>query len=908
MKPLKLELAGWGPYAKVETVDFMKIQDGSLFLVTGATGAGKTTIFDGITYALYGEVSGSIRLKDSLRSDFSEDDQDTYVTLLFLHKGKTYEVHRTPRYERKKKRGEGTVIQPEEAAFHDLSQGRIVTGATKVNQAIKEVLGIDYQQFKQLSMIAQGEFLRLLVADGNERTEVLRNIFNTHVYEELQKKASEQARQLGNAMKDIVARIGEVCQSLQGKEEIFEEALQGQQYETLLLLLNQRIKEEEKKEKEIKQALEAGREQREILLKQKELYEQQKKRKEELEQLKKEREYVKSCLQQAGERKENLIKQKEEIDKQKEEIQKRKIVYEALSEREDLQKQKEKVGKVIEHWEQQVLALKSNCDKRSEEIRCLQENVIKNAGVVEREKELNHRQKELERQKQQFMQLLQINEEKQQLKQRLSILSKQYQEAEKLAKESQNRYEEEETRYRHNILGIEAKMLEEGMECPLCGSKTHPKKATIADKPLSEEERKKLKKVAEEKKDEAQKIFGEGSQIQGNYVAKKEEFEKRLKEWNDGDNPKSNMAGAVLKEKQQQLDEEKTRWQQEMEAYLHMQMELEQKKVLAEKEEEQLEKIRQSHQMASKEYERVAGMEEQLQKKLVGFTGTKEEVEQWLQRTKDNVSQYEIAWNTTIEEVEKYQILLSSKQSLIADRERELLPVKEEEGNLIEEQLFHLMESNKRLEEQNKELSISLYTNRSAYDSIKEKMQTYTTLAQQYGIVGRLEQLFNGKNSDRLKLEQYVLSTYFDDILQSANIRFKQMSNERYELRRVERVADARVKNSLDIEVLDRYTGRRRSVKTLSGGEAFKAALSLALGLSDMIQNFAGGIEVDVLFVDEGFGSLDGESLNQAINCLLELTNQQRMIGIISHVPELKERIERQIEIVKGKEGSRILV
>ena len=387
-----------------------------------------------------------------------------------------------------------------------------------------------------------------------------------------------------------------------------------------------------------------------------------------------------------------------------------------------------------------------------------------------------------------------------------------------------------------------------------------------------------------------------------------EEAERILKEWNNGDNPKSNMAGAVLKEKQQQLDEEKTRWQQEMEAYLHMQMELEQKKVLAEKEEEQLEKIRQSHQMASKEYERVAGMEEQLQKKLVGFTGTKEEVEQWLQRTKDSVSQYEIAWNTTIEEVEKYQILLSSKQSLIADRERELLPVKEEEGNLIEEQLFHLMESNKRLEEQNKELSISLYTNRSAYDSIKEKMQTYTTLAQQYGIVGRLEQLFNGKNSDRLKLEQYVLSTYFDDILQSANIRFKQMSNERYELRRVERVADARVKNSLDIEVLDRYTGRRRSVKTLSGGEAFKAALSLALGLSDMIQNFAGGIEVDVLFVDEGFGSLDGESLNQAINCLLELTNQQRMIGIISHVPELKERIERQIEIVKGKEGSRILV
>jgi exonuclease SbcC len=220
-------------------------------------------------------------------------------------------------------------------------------------------------------------------------------------------------------------------------------------------------------------------------------------------------------------------------------------------------------------------------------------------------------------------------------------------------------------------------------------------------------------------------------------------------------------------------------------------------------------------------------------------------------------------------------------------------------------ELKEQMEKNRDIHQKEKEHVISRRIgNKRALDSIQSKIAEKSKLDEEYGVVKDLDNVTKGNNGERLIFEHYVLSTYFEDIIKSANQRLSAMTNHRYELQKVSKVADARTKDSLDLEVLDNYTGRRRSVKTLSGGESFKAALSLALGLSDIVQNNAGGIQIDTLFIDEGFGSLDSESLEQALNTLTSLTEHNKMIGIISHVSELKERIDNQIVVEKGNNGS----
>lgn len=907
MRPLYLELSAWGPYAGKEKVSFDKLEEENLFLITGPTGAGKTTIFDGITYALYGEVSGMVRLKDALRSDFATDDQETYVKLVFCHKGKEYEVQRTPRYERKKKRGEGTKLQPEEVSLWIKEEDKVMTGVTKVNQKIEEILSLNYQQFKQISMIAQGEFLKLLVADGNERTQVLRNIFKTHIYEELQKKASEQARKLSGEMKDTISRIEELCGGI--FEETIQVLVKERRYQELLEWLEELLLEEKKQAVRLEKELEEKQKSYQVLWRQWEEEKRRKQLQEEIEILKLQKEQMEMGLQTVLVKQRELLTKTKEIEEKRQIIPRQKELLETLLERETIVAKKEQCFLQVREKEAIVLEYQKKQKEREETLKKAQKALLEGASLATKEKELEAQKKELEEVIQKRTQILQLQSEKKELSEALQEKGKQYKEAEEEAKKARQRYEQEEQFYRHNFLGMEAFSLKEGEPCPLCGSTSHPKKAVLTGEPLSETERMQLKKRAEECEKKATDIFGKGKEVQGNYVAKRDLLAQQVKQWEENYKISFEQIEPFLEEKKQVFQQKQAKWQEEVKEYELLKQGIQQLEKEEKEEKEKLQSAQEEQQQLLSVYEQCNGMEQQLQKKLGDCVRTKEEIQTDLQIMIKEVENFERSCQEIQEKVEKNRIAVSQKEELLKDKQSQLSVVYEEgkmekiNGLLEEEQ-----QKIKQIEKEKQEYSISIYTYETTVKSLKEKYKKYEQLTKKYGVVARLDQLFNGNNTERLKLEQYVLSTYFDMILNAANQRFYKMSNGRYELSRVEKVLDGRGKNSLDMEVLDHYTGRKRSVKTLSGGESFKAALSLALGLSEMIQNFAGGIEVEVLFVDEGFGSLDEESLNQAIQCLLELANGNRLIGIISHVPELKERINKKVEIIKKQNGSHILM
>lgn len=911
MKPITLKLSAWGPYAGEEYIDFTKLQEQGLFLISGATGAGKTTIFDAITYALYGEVSGSIRLKDSLRSDFSKDGQDTYVHFLFSHNEKQYEIRRSPKYERLRKRGEGTTTQPEEAIFYELESEKTISGVTKVNEAIKNCLGMDYQQFKQLSMIAQGEFLKLLISDGQERTEILRNIFHTHIYEELQKKAGEQGRLLANRMKELNARMEELCGTVVQAEEDenFKSLIEKRQYQKVITLLEERVKEKEERLSEIKNAMEMLEKEKDALGKQIEVWKEQRRLKSDLLQREQKIKEMEKSLSFHKKEYDQLDSQKDEIKALQEEVQRKTNLYRQILELEKVIERKQKEHSNCKTIEEKHRHLQEKIQQIRSRIEEYQIQLEKKLAIENKEESFQHRKKELEQKKGQLLKWETLQKEYIHIKQQLDQMSMQYKSERAEEERAKNRYEEEEQKYLDNLFGMEALKLQEGMECPLCGSVHHPKKAEVVGEPLGEVERKQLKKVAEQKGQKAQETYGKGKEIQGKYVEKGQQIKLQEQEWKALGFDQLEEAKQKLVEEEHKLSEEIKVWQQEMNQYRQLEQKREEEKVQLLNYEKELEKIQVQLKQAEENYHQALGMERQLQEQLEENNQKleqKEELQQWIQISTKRIEQYERQYETVRKKVVEEDREVSTLKGKVEELKLRFVEVKEGEEEQGQLRYAEISEKLRKGSEEKEYLQISIHTERNVEISLQEKIGNYQMLEEQYGIIGRLDQVMNGKNSLHLKLEQYVLSTYFDTILSAANLRFLPMTNGRYELKRVERAMDGRGKNSLDIEVLDHYTGKKRSVKTLSGGEAFKAALSLSLGLSDRIQSYAGGVKVDVLFVDEGFGSLDSESLNQAIASLLQLTDKNRMIGIISHVSELKERIDNQIIVEKGKEGSHI--
>lgn len=878
MRPKKLVVCGWGPYKAKEEVDFSVFEDRGIFLITGATGAGKTTVFDAITYALYGALSGQERDRErtGIRSDFADEDTPTYVELTMEHGGETYYIRRNPEYQRPKKRSGGFTKEKENAVLR-YSDGRILEGVREVNDALKDLLVLDEQQFKRISMIAQGEFARLLMAKPSEKTEIFRDIFGTSVYDrfsqELKGRArtafgrvQEQKNKLQEDVRLLTDGLAESCWSQELKERLSEiVAGENWNYEQLSLCLRDMEREADRESEKGLKIFEQADKNVERLASELAGAEEENRR---IEQ-----------FQKAKTRREQLAAEAPLYQKKQEAYTQAVNAGRAAAVEEKMRQIDQQLGRAASDIER----LRKEQASLTEEAAGLQETV-QNAELLQQLLEQKKRHEETKRELQTIAGQIGGQENK------LKEAQEKYLLQEQADRQARQELEEAEQKQRHNAIGLAAELLEEGKPCPVCGSLHHPAPASTKQQDFSQEKLQQLKAAVEKSGDMLKKLYGEAQALKGRVEdlriqeGRKQEILADLKAQLDAD--RTPLARRYL---ELSSDKAERLLRDDLDRAGHLTGLLQEKENhIAHLSETHEQLTKDSHQ-ARQEFEEAlkqygfAGPEAYLQAKL--DSGQQEKLQQELEKFRSETAGCEELYAHLKESVKNTEPLDLTSQQESLDRARTEKETALRSRRLWERQLAEVQKTGRLT---------------------GEKLELIERESREYGYVKDLENLASGNNAKRLVFEQYVLAGYFEEILRAANLRFQKMTGGRYEMYRAAQVGDGRVKDNLEIQVLDNYTGKLRSVRTLSGGESFKASLSLALGMSDVIQAMSGGIRVDTLFVDEGFGALDEESLDQACDTLMGLVEKKHMIGIISHVPELRERIGQQLVIEKTGSGSRI--
>ena len=925
MKPLKLTMSAFGSYAGKNVIDFTGQQQG-IFLITGDTGAGKTTIFDAITYALYNQTSGGERNGNMMRSQYAQPETETYVELEFLYRGQTYRVRRNPDYKITKTLKNGKIREQKVPHSVELTlpDGTVFTEKKNATDAkIIEILGLTADQFSQIVMIAQGDFLKLLYTKSDERKMIFSKLFRTDIYwkiqENLRRKSMEMDERIqenDRAFEQEKSRIIPLTESeelpldelVERLRERLKDALKEQnlrranveelnkkitKYEEINKLfvslekIRQTGKELEARQaesKERRQQIENARKADKVLVAEQQNLRQQ----QEVEQSAQAIAKMTETLANDQEMFESLKTQLQEVEaKQKREaadIQKKMLAleqsfpsYEALQNARSEEQQAKKV------WEDLGKTSEESFHKKKAGIAALKEQQKRQEQVVEQTK-------------------------------------KNWEQTSLSASESAKHYEHMYEAFLKEQAGILAENLSAGCPCPVCGSTIHPDPAKLSDHAVTElevEQAKKTRAAAEEKRDLAYAAF---------------EAEKTKKQ---------KLAQAVEKEEADFVLAQTIAKQQRKEA--------EQNYVSLQKTAEQIREklVYPSLAEAKKQY---AAMQKAL-----------EAAEQEIAKKRQKVSELAEAMNTLKGQKLAEEENQKTAKKLAVKTEKEYAKLLEKSG-FVSEETYHLAilpeRSRSKLEREEKEyesqclrqqseqkllekqVSGKTYTDTSELNeqlkaekqALKETEKTYMELHTAYEndrsvlqncavylekgkklesedqVIKSLSKTANGRLSGSAKIdfETYIQRQYFKQIIHEANKRLLTMSNHQFILKLKEEANTGRKTNEgLDLSVYSLVTDSERDVKTLSGGESFLAALAMALGLSDIVERSAGAIHPDMMFIDEGFGSLDAQSRQQAIEVLAELAGDSRMVGIISHVTELKEQIDRKLVVNRTDNGSR---
>ena len=1040
MRPVKLIMSAFGSYAGKTEIDFTEIPNG-LFLITGDTGAGKTTVFDAITYALYDRTSGGTRDGNMMRSQYAGEETSTYVEYTFLYQKKEYKIRRNPEYLRLGKRryadGSPRYVKETPKVELTLPDGSIFKGKKReTDQKISEIIGLDADQFTQISMIAQGEFLKLLLAESRERKKIFSRIFQTRFYYRIQEELKKQAVQLYvkleqnlQEMKLEMARVeypsykkdGGVWPEEVQLEKCTEEnelikqwkVIAGQDIpdrERISVILKEIIDQGNRWEKVCKKESSRAQtvlEDKNRLLKEAELlnqlfdsYERVLSRLEEKMPEKAKYEFLTGRIQTGKKAGRVLQEEKRYLEEEKRltelEVQERSLQKELQECRKQLQeltdKQKEagreKTEKETVLTEKKVRiqdailqyqsmnAKKEELDKITKEIK----NYLNQSETILQKKEIlqNNQKEHIEEQIRHYEELDHQEERKEELKEDCERAKK---EADREQKNYENAWAEYEMKY-HKFLneqaGILALNLEDGQPCPVCGSREHPQIAALSDEAptqaeveLAKAERDKKEKIRDIKteafrkclagyqaaqeicltlrkniKDEVEDITGIGWKEKIQSLKRTlMETEKRLKQLEEifercrtlKENQEQ-IADQIekLEEKErktsQSLTESKLMYTKLEAEYQAMEEKLPYKTM--EEAEEHLREITGKLELVRNNYETVTRCLTEKQNKEKELEGQQKTVSASVVQSQEEVqkkirSYKQIIKEQGFEDEESYHSQCMNERELeeaeqwIGAYQKELQEL-EANRTLLEQQLEgkerkdteqiarEIKEASGELEEIRKEymkLHNTNERNREIRDNLKRNFEKNSGLQKQYEIVGNLSKTANGNLSGSAKLdfETYIQRQYFRQIIRAANKRLVRMTSGEFILqcRDVEKLG-SQGQAGLDLDVYHMATDTVRDVKTLSGGESFMAALSMALGLSDIVQNTAGAIHLDTMFIDEGFGSLDDVSRDQAIRVLNDLADKDRLIGIISHVNELKEQIDHKLVVKKNEKGSSV--
>lgn len=925
MKPLKLTMSAFGSYAGKNVIDFTGQQQG-IFLITGDTGAGKTTIFDAITYALYNQTSGGERNGNMMRSQYAQPETETYVELEFLYRGQTYRVRRNPDYKITKTLKNGKIREQKVPHSVELTlpDGTVFPEKKNATDAkIIEILGLTADQFSQIVMIAQGDFLKLLYTKSDERKMIFSKLFRTDIYwkiqENLRRKSMEMDERIqenDRAFEQEKSRIIPLPESeelpldelVERLRERLKDALKEQNLRRANVEeLNKKITKYEEINKlfvSLEKIRQTGRE----------LEARQAESKERRQQIENARKADKVLVaEQQNLRQQQAVEQSAQaIAKMGETLADDQEMFETL--KTQLQEAEAKQKREAADTQKKMLALEQSFpsyealqNARSEEQQAKkvwedlrktsEESFHKKAAGIAALKEQQKRQEQIVEQ-----------------------TKKNWEQTSLSASESAKHYEHMYEAFLKEQAGILAENLSAGCPCPVCGSTVHPDPAKLSDHAVTElevEQAKKTRAAAEEKRDLAHAAF---------------ETEKTEKQ---------KLAQAVEKEEADFVLAQTIAKQQRKEAeqnYVSLQK-------IAEQIREKL--VYPSLAEAKKQY---AAMQKAL-----------ESAEQEMERKRQKVSELAEAMNTLKGQKLAEEENQKTAKKLAVKTEKEYAKLLEKSG-FVSEETYHLAilpeRSRSKLEREEKEyesqclrqqseqkllekqVSGKTYTDttelneqlKAEKQALKEAEKTYMELHTAYEndrsvlqncavylekgkklesedqVIKSLSKTANGRLSGSAKIdfETYIQRQYFKQIIHEANKRLLTMSNHQFILKLKEEANTGRKTNEgLDLSVYSLVTDSERDVKTLSGGESFLAALAMALGLSDIVERSAGAIHPDMMFIDEGFGSLDAQSRQQAIEVLAELAGDSRMVGIISHVTELKEQIDRKLVVSRTDKGSR---
>lgn len=820
MRPLKLTMTGFGPYKDRTDIDLESLGKGGLYLITGDTGAGKTYIFDAITYALYGEMSGSGRDIRTVRSQYADNDVVTKVELEFDYYGRHYKVSRTPEYTRRSKRGDGFTKQNAGASL--VKPGDVVVdGSTKVTEEIKNILGIDKGQFCSIVMIAQGEFRKLLNANTDEKMKLFRKLFNTLSYDRLASMLKDMNKAVDeeyeNSMRDIRFLVNNIScgfdEALALKADELKETESTDTdriSEFLMKIADSAEARQTAIDDELKLAEEKLGEATAALAL--------------IENHKNNFRNLKNAKSRVPQLEENVRKADEALNEAKAEL------------------------KSADAMRNESALLNGNLDSydKLDEI---------NTELEKAGKERSDKAAELEKANTRYADACSDKDSKENaaatLREKNAVLLNEYIAA---SEKEAAKYTSMSSAFLREQAGILAQDLENGKPCPVCGSEEHPHPASPAEDAPTAEELEEQKNMAE-KADKAAK-----------------DKAAEIKTVNDN-------TEAELKALQDKIDE----------AYKQvsgLEKELAEKDADIKGIEARLDDCR-----SSLAYESRSDAEKRIKEigdKIDRMTKAVEDKTEELNKAKSDKQTNE----TAIEELSK--VVAGTDPG---DEEKALSDKKDAEA------------SKKDLTNEKVRVASDLNTAKNSIRKLAEIEADLKKIREKHEMIDPLAKTANGNmpGKDKITLEAYVQAFYFERIIRHANLRLRMMSEGQYEFVRSTEASNKKSKFGLDLNVLDHYSGTERPVNTLSGGESFMASLSLALGLSDEVQASAGGIKLDTMFIDEGFGSLDSETLEKAMRTLTELADEDKLVGMISHVEALRTRIDKQIVVTKDRgNGSRV--
>lgn len=940
MKPIKLVLSAYGPFPDKTVIDFDKLGSDGVFLISGPTGSGKTTIFDGICYALYGTASGNLRTPKMMRSTYAESDTKTFVEFTFSSHNKEYKINRRPEQEIKKTNGNGTTVRPSDVSLEILDGGsNVYTGKREVEEKIKEIIGLDANQFRQVTMIAQGEFLKVLNASTEERMEIFRRIFKTGRYTELQEELKIAVKEISSNIIEIENILKREFNNVFTSEQLEKQGLNVNEQSLLYVqkkdILERAYSESDEKVKQNIAIVEALVQDKERLIKESANLESL------IDHFSKLNSISKS-LAELEEEKESINQQQNCIPEMKKDIE---DIISAISKLEALRPRyqrletdSEKISKQRENLKIQEISLSSI----SKEVESIENSLtLDRTSLVELEKELDNSddiniQLNLRLNFQTSLtNVLDIITKIEDIVEKLNVFSRKVKESQIEYINLKEEYNNMEVFYLKEQAGMLARELEDGEPCPVCGSTSHPDPAGHADILYEKEDLDAKKKEVESAEEILNRSKQEYSLAKGNLATLEEELSKNIAALEKSYEAQNSSFKKLIE------DFVTDSFEMSQENYLNI------KNILIEdiknlKEEQSILAAYKKKSILLKSG--ISENENKLQKLIIDKNNQNKEYNKLTGEYQASKALYESELKeleyknlySLNEQINNYNDKLACKREAVAEIEEKIENYYTEYNELKSgrKTLLSLTKGEDELAVKNNydryNIEIDTLKNRinsveieqteilSHLKNISKALEVYEKSIPElnekkdlYDMYSNLSATCSGElpGKTKIKLETFVQMSFLDRILSRANIRFLKMSEGRYMLTRDEKGDNKRSQTGLDLRVHDLSNNTYRSTKSLSGGESFQASLCLALGLADEIQYSAGGIQIETMFIDEGFGTLDNVALKNAVDSLVDLSKGNKLVGIISHVDELRERIDKGIIIEKSSiSGSKLTI